>query len=95
MTAAGMTDTPKVRFNNSVLNDVPAKEEAADKATNAKVKADPNAGAAADEAKAPAAKAKAPAAADAKAPAAEAKAPAAGAVDPATGIPVAGALVQK
>jgi len=112
MTAAGMTDTPKVRFNNSVLN-VPAKEEAeaADKATNAKTKADPNAGAAADEAKAPGAKvtapaavdakapaaadAKAPAAADAKAPAAAAKAPAAGEVDPATGIPVAAALVQK
>jgi hypothetical protein len=44
--AAGMTDTPKSRWGfNSVLNDVPAKEAAADKAGNAKVKADPNAGA--------------------------------------------------
>jgi len=104
MTAAGMTDTPKVRFNNSVLN-VPAQEAEAkaDKAADAKVKADPNAGAAADEAKAPAAKAKAPAA-DAKEPAAavaveaKAAATAAAAVDPATGLPLppaAGALVQK
>jgi len=104
MTAAGMTDTPKVRFNNSVLN-VPAQEAEAkaDKAADAKVKADPNAGAAADEAKAPGAKAKAPVP-DAKEPAAavaveaKAAATAAAAVDPATGLPVppaAGALVQK
>jgi len=45
-----MTNTPKSRWGfNSVLNDVPAKEEAADKAKNAKVKADPNAGAPKDE----------------------------------------------
>ena len=48
--APGMTNTPKSRWGfNSVLNDVPAKEEAADKAKNAKVKADPNAGAPKDE----------------------------------------------
>ena len=43
LVAAGMTDTPKVYFNNSVL---PVKDEAKDdKAAEAKVKADPNAGA--------------------------------------------------
>jgi len=48
--APGMTNTPKSRWGfNSVLNDVPAKEEAADKAKNSKVKADPNAGAPKDE----------------------------------------------
>jgi len=43
--AAGMNDQPKVRFSNSILDDVAAKEEAADKAKNASVKADPNSGA--------------------------------------------------
>ena len=43
LVAAGMTDTPKVYFNNSVL---PVKDEAKDdKAAEAKVVADPNAGA--------------------------------------------------
>jgi hypothetical protein len=87
MTSAGMTDTPKVRFNNSIL--APASEgEAVDKAKNAAVKADPNAKPAAGEVKAPVAEAKA---ADAKAPAAAAKAPA----DAATGAPLAAALMQK
>ena len=46
MLAPGMTNTPKSRWGfNSVLNDVVAKEEAADKANNAKVVADPNSGA--------------------------------------------------
>jgi hypothetical protein len=91
MTAAGMTDTPKVRFNNSVLAPAPEAEAAADKVKNAKVSADPNAGAPKEpvvHAKAPEAKADA-AAADAKAPAAAA------AVDPATGLPIASALLQK
>ena len=45
MIAAGMTDTPKSRWGvNSVLND-PVKDEAADKAKNVAVVADPNAGA--------------------------------------------------
>ena len=39
-----MTDTPKARFNNSILQDIP-KEEDADKAKNAAIPADPNAGA--------------------------------------------------
>jgi hypothetical protein len=43
LVAAGMTDTPKVRFNNSIL---PVKDEAAaDKAAAAAVVADPNSGA--------------------------------------------------
>ena len=43
--AAGMTNTPKSRWGvNSVLND-PVKDEAADKAKNVAVVADPNAGA--------------------------------------------------
>ena len=45
LVAAGMTDTPKVRFNNSILQDIPKKEEEADKAKNAAIPADPNAGA--------------------------------------------------
>jgi len=45
LTAAGMTDTPKVRWSNSILDDVAAKDEAADKAKNAAIPADPNAGA--------------------------------------------------
>lgn len=45
LVAAGMTDTPKVRFNNSILQDVEKQEAAADKAANARVVADPNAGA--------------------------------------------------
>ena len=45
LTAAGMTDTPKVRWSNSILDDVAAKDEAADKAKNAATPADPNAGA--------------------------------------------------
>ena len=44
LVAAGMTDTPKARFNNSILQDIP-KEEDADKAKNAATPADPNAGA--------------------------------------------------
>ena len=46
--AAGMTDTPKVRFDNSILADrIPELEKAAadDKKANKKAKADPNAGA--------------------------------------------------
>jgi len=43
LVAAGMTDTPKVAFNNSVLPKVD--EAAADKAADAKTVADPNAGA--------------------------------------------------
>ena len=42
--ASGMTPEPKTRFSNSVLDDVKAKEDAADKAENAKVKADVNGG---------------------------------------------------
>ena len=43
LVAAGMTDTPKVLFNNSIL---PVKDDAKDdKAADAKVVADPNAGA--------------------------------------------------
>ena len=99
MVAAGMTSAPKVRFNNSVLAPAAEVEEAADKAKNSKVKADPNAKPAAGEVKAPVVEAKAAdaKAADAKAPAAEAKAPAAAAaeVDPATGAPLAAALMQK
>jgi len=94
--AAGMTDTPKSRWGfNSVLN--PPTEEAADKAKNASVKADPNAAPVANATKdakpevAPAADAaKAPEAA--KAPAADAKAPEAKA---AAVPPVAAALMQK
>jgi hypothetical protein len=40
-----MTDTPKARFDNSILRDVEKEEAAADKAKNDNVKADPNAGA--------------------------------------------------
>jgi hypothetical protein len=47
--AAGMTNAPKSRWGvNSVLND-PVADEKADKAKNAKVVADPNAGAPADD----------------------------------------------
>ena len=45
-----MTDTPKVRFSNSILDDVKDKEEKADKAKNAAVKADVNAGAPSEDA---------------------------------------------
>lgn len=54
-----MTDTPKVRFSNSVLDDVKDKEEKADAAKNASVKADPNSGAPAADAEVSPAKAKA------------------------------------
>jgi hypothetical protein len=40
-----MTDTPKVRFDNSILKDVAKEEAAADKAKNAAVVADVNSGA--------------------------------------------------
>ena len=55
LVAAGMTDTPKVRFDNSILKDI-KDEKADDKAADAKVKADVNGGvpevtAAADPAK--------------------------------------------
>jgi hypothetical protein len=40
-----MTAEPKFRYSNSILNDVVAKEADADKAKNAGVVADPNAGA--------------------------------------------------
>jgi len=53
-----MTDTPKVRFSNSVLDDVKDKEEKADAAKNASVKADPNSGAPAADAEVTPAKAK-------------------------------------
>jgi len=43
--AAGMTSGPKVRWSNSILDDVKDKDEKADKAKNSKVKADVNAGA--------------------------------------------------
>jgi hypothetical protein len=53
--SAGMTDTPKVRWSNSILDDVKAKEESDDKKKNASVKPDVNAGApAADEEVSPA-----------------------------------------
>jgi hypothetical protein len=45
LVAKGMTDTPKVRWSNSILEDVKKNEEDADKAANEKVSADPNAGA--------------------------------------------------
>jgi hypothetical protein len=45
-----MTDTPKTRWSNSILDDVKDKEEKADKAKNASIKADPNAGAPAADA---------------------------------------------
>ena len=79
--APGMTNTPKSRWGfNSVLNDVPAKGEAADKASNAKTKADPNAGAPADDAVVPELKR----AAAIKAAAKEAPNPNAAPADPAT-----------
>jgi len=43
LVAAGMTDTPKVRFDNSILKDI-KDEKADDKAADAKVKADVNGG---------------------------------------------------
>jgi len=43
LVAAGMTDTPKVRFDNSILKDI-KDEKAEDKAAEAKVKADVNGG---------------------------------------------------
>jgi hypothetical protein len=45
LVAKGMTEIPKVRFSNSILEDVVAKEADADKAKDAAVVADPNAGA--------------------------------------------------
>jgi hypothetical protein len=43
--AKGMTDTPKVRFDNSIMRDVEKEEAAADKAKNDALPADINAGA--------------------------------------------------
>jgi hypothetical protein len=44
LVAAGMTDTPKVRFDNSIIaNQDPELNPALNKAANAKIKADPNA----------------------------------------------------
>jgi len=43
LVAAGMTDTPKVRFDNSILKDI-KDDKADDKAADAKVKADVNGG---------------------------------------------------
>lgn len=44
-----MTDTPKARFDNSILRDVEKEREAAEKAKSDATVADPNAGAPAKE----------------------------------------------
>jgi hypothetical protein len=76
--AKGMTETPKVRWSNSILEDVEKKEADAGKAANAEVSADPNGGG--EKAKEQAAKA---------APKEEEAAPAKAAAAPAEGAPVA------